>query len=337
MKSFTYFDYIKCIHTLRLNAVLQLAEEGVSYKLEKNKQNKEQDNLLKDILKSEKEMAKFINDFLEPNENIESKNLITYTNNYITKKYKSKEADLIYYLKNQDVFFLVEHQSKVDDKMPYKILNICIDIIQEWSRARSLRQEMKYPIVVPIIIYTGCEKWKIPKDYDRRQISNYVLEKNKIDLEYNLIELNRLSKKYLLQKKSIFSYGAILEKSRNTEELKENINIILNDIKNKGQLEEFRDVVIKSFKCSLDKTLQGQILRKIDIKIKKGENDINILYESMERKFRQNIIEKIQEEKLDTAKKLLERRIKDNVILESTQITTQQLEEIKKEMLLESK
>ena len=78
-------------------------------------------------------------------------------------------------------------------------------------------------------------------------------------------------------------------------------------------------------------------MRKIDIKIKKGENDINILYESMERKFRQNIIEKIQEEKLDTAKKLLERRIKDNVILESTQITTQQLEEIKKEMLLESK
>ena len=34
MKIFNYNDYIKCIHRLRLNAVLQLAEEGTKYHLE---------------------------------------------------------------------------------------------------------------------------------------------------------------------------------------------------------------------------------------------------------------------------------------------------------------
>ncbi len=33
-----------------------------------------------------KEMRKFINDFLEPNEKIQSQDLIKYTNSYITKK-----------------------------------------------------------------------------------------------------------------------------------------------------------------------------------------------------------------------------------------------------------
>ena len=42
MKSFTYYDYIKYIHTLRLNAIFRLAEEGNEYKLgtkEKTKEN----------------------------------------------------------------------------------------------------------------------------------------------------------------------------------------------------------------------------------------------------------------------------------------------------------
>ena len=33
MKTFTYKKYIECIHKLRLNAVLRLAEEETEYKL----------------------------------------------------------------------------------------------------------------------------------------------------------------------------------------------------------------------------------------------------------------------------------------------------------------
>ena len=140
MKVFTYKNYIKCIHTLRLNAIFQLAEENANYNINRNKINNRHDKLIKNILKDEKEMRKFINNFLEPNEKIQSQDLIKYTNSYITKKYKSKEADIVYRLKSKEVFFLVEHQSKIDNNMPYRILNYCIDIIQEWKKSKKINQ-----------------------------------------------------------------------------------------------------------------------------------------------------------------------------------------------------
>ena len=61
MKVFTYKNYIKCIHTLRLNAIFQLAEENANYNINRNKINNRHDKLIKNILKDEKEMRKRIN------------------------------------------------------------------------------------------------------------------------------------------------------------------------------------------------------------------------------------------------------------------------------------
>ena len=63
MKTFTYKQYIKCIHTLRLNAVLQLAEKSAEYKVNKNS-NYLKDKLINIIFKNKEEIAKFINNFL---------------------------------------------------------------------------------------------------------------------------------------------------------------------------------------------------------------------------------------------------------------------------------
>lgn len=138
MRIFTYKQYIQCIHTLRLNAVLQLAEEESEYNLKKPKKKYSHDKLVKNLLKDKKEAAELINQFLEPKKEVKSQELVLYTNSYITKKYKSKEADLVYKMKNQEVFFLIEHQSTIDNSMPYRILNYCIDIMQEWSRNKKI-------------------------------------------------------------------------------------------------------------------------------------------------------------------------------------------------------
>ncbi len=61
---------------------------------------------------------------------------------------------------------------------------------------------------------------KYQKIFKEKQISDYVFENYKIDLEYNLIEINKLSKSFLLQKQSLFGYGMIIEKSKNKQERK---------------------------------------------------------------------------------------------------------------------
>ena len=50
LKTFTYNQYIKCIHTFRLNAVMQLAEESAQYNLEYTKKKYSHDKLIKNVL-----------------------------------------------------------------------------------------------------------------------------------------------------------------------------------------------------------------------------------------------------------------------------------------------
>ena len=160
MKVFTYNDYIRSIHQLRLNAVMELAEEKNEY----GKTRNTDDKLAKIVLKDKDAVIKFINNFIKPKENLKSGDLIKYTNSFINRKYRYKEADLVYKIKNKNVFFLIEHQSTVDDTMLTRLINYCIDIIYEWSRtASNFKGKVEYPIVVPIVIYTGKEKWNIPQ------------------------------------------------------------------------------------------------------------------------------------------------------------------------------
>ena len=335
MKTFTYKDYIKCIHTLRLNAVLQLAEEGTNYKIQQNKIKNRHDKLVKNILKDEKEMSKFINDFLEPNQNVDSENLVKYTNSYITKKYKTKEADLVYKLKNKEIFFLVEHQSTIDNTMPYRILNYCIDIMQEWSKTKKIGRETRYPIVVPIIIYTGDEKWKIPRNFKEKQIGDYVFENYKIHLEYNLMEINKMSTKFLLEKRSMFGYGMIIEKSKDKLELKNNLEIIVKNIRNKKQLEEIRNIILFLLNNSLEEGSIQELLEKIDIRMKEGDNCMSSLYERLVNENIQMIRKGKREARIEIAKKLIKNKQNDESILEITEISQKDLDKLKQKILVE--
>ncbi len=329
MKVFTYKNYIKCIHTIRLNAVFQLAEEETKYSMEQKKSKNGHNKPVKRILKDEKEMAKFINGFLETNQKIDSKNLDEYTNSYFTRKYKLKETTLIYRLKNKEIFFLVEDQSNMDNSIPYRILNYCIDIMQEWSRTRNVKQRTRYPIVVPIIIYTGNERWKKTKDFKEKQIGDYVFENYKINLEYNLIEIHKLSTKFLLQKQSMFGYEMIIEKSKNKQEIKENLKIIVEHIKNKELLDKIKDRISYLLNDSLEEGTKEELLEKLDIKIAEGEDSMSSLYERLVNENRQMIRKGKKEARIEIAKRLIRRKEDDKSIREITQISQTDLEKLK--------
>lgn len=261
MKIFTYSQYIKCIHTFRLNAVMQLAEESTEYKLNATEKKCSHDKLIKDILQNKKEATKFINQFLEPREEVRETELVRYTSYYIAKKYNSKEADLIYKLKNQDIFFLIEHQSTIEPNMPYKMLNYCLDIMREWSKNKKTGRNTSYPIVVPILIYTGNQKWKMPKRFKEKPINNYVLERYKMEMEYNFIDINKLPKQMLLEKHTMFSYVMFLKKAQNREELIESLNTIIKSTGSKGNLEQLANT-IKVLDGALEHKIQQNLIEE---------------------------------------------------------------------------
>ena len=348
MNIFTYYDYIKCIHNINLKNVERLAEESEEYrliptkdkKLQLNEKSKDKphDKLIKNILKDKNELANLVNQFLKPRQILKSENLQKYTNSYITKKYKSKEADIVYKMKDQKMYFLIEHQSTIDYNMPYRILNYCIDIIQEWTKEKRSKKIAKYPIIVPIVIYTGEQRWKVPLNYKEQQIKITTYEKYRIDLAYNLIDINNYNSLELLSKRTMFSYALLIEKSKDREELLKNKKLIIKNEKDKDILEKLADIIVYLLGEILEENEQNQLLEIIENKIG-GENMEALVARIMkEEKRKMKRIEKKGEEKatirekMQISKKMLDLGQEDNFIKEVTGITDKELAKIKEQI-----
>ena len=278
MRIFTYYDYIKSIHSVRRKYINGLAEESEKYNLiatnEGKKENKPHDKLIKEILKDKKELVNLINKFLKPNEEIFEDNIEKYTNSYITKKYKSKEADIVYKMKDKDMYFLIEHQSTVDYNMPFRLLNYCIDIVNEWKKEEK-NKKSKYPLIVPIVIYTGQARWNIPRNFKDQQIKITTFEEYRINLEYNLIDVNTYQTKELIEKNTMFSYALIMEKSKDKECFVRNIKLIVEKENNKERLDKIWEITTYLFGGILGEEGQEEISKIINEKV--GEKDMESL------------------------------------------------------------
>lgn len=238
MKTFTYKDYIKCIHTLRLNAVFKLAEESSKYSLDST--DVEDKKIIKNILKHKKQMAKFINIFLDLNETIDSKNLMEYNNEYISTKYKLDKNKLMYKYKNKEIIFIVDEIFEFDNIILYEIINYCIGIMQEWNLTNKIRGENKYPVIVPILIYTGNKKINNIGKNNSGKISDYIFKNYDINLNYNLIDINKININYLKNKNSLLSNGIIIEKSKDKKELQNNVEKLIEGIKDRTEYKEVK-------------------------------------------------------------------------------------------------
>ena len=71
----------------------------------------------------------------------------------------------------------------------YKIFNLAMEIINYWNN-NMMKKSLRYPIVIPIVIYTGNEDWQ--ENYDFSKYINY--ENNGIYLHYNLIKAKQFIK-----------------------------------------------------------------------------------------------------------------------------------------------
>lgn len=110
---FTYEDYLNYCDSLYCHAseeILCVQEESTPYtsneQYEKKTRDKKHDKIFKEILQNSKEMAEFINNFTNHRVNVDE--LENYTENYITKDFKYKQADIVYKIKGEEIYFLVE-------------------------------------------------------------------------------------------------------------------------------------------------------------------------------------------------------------------------------------
>ena len=252
------------------NATNILKEDSETYNLNTHL-NKKHDKLFKEILSDKKEAVKFINHYL--NLCLVESDIEKYEKEFRTNGFYNIEADIVYKLKEKNVFILIEHQSSLDLKMAYRILRYKNAIIESAINKRKLKEKnYKIPKVIPIVLYTGKRKWqKLSIEDIEEKIEGY----EEIKLGYDLVDTNEFTKQQLLEDNLITSKAMLIEKSQNKEELYQNIEDIISC---KNKMEDFEyEQLEKIVKYELMGTDDKEIISKFIEKIKNREESENIM------------------------------------------------------------
>ena len=287
------------------------------------------DKIFKTVLSNAEEISKLLKKYIGLEE-IETKELEICKNEFITRNYKTRNADIIYKDKEKEIYYLIEHQSTVDKRMPERILTYCVEIIRESQRKEKRETNA---VVVPIVIYTGEKNWTVTTEFSNTQDVEEKYKEYKISLKYKLIDINKIEENEL-KEESKLSIIMLLEKQRKVSQIKNILIEMLTRIKDKELqkwLEEIiEQVVIKKLNEEDSKEVE-EILEKLG-----GESEMD---EWMDRVLRNEEREKRKILKkgkisnmIETVKKMLKNQETDEKIMLYTEVTEKELKKIKKEL-----
>ena len=225
MQIFTYNDYLDYISNKKIKKLIQNQNKKVNTKesIEKSKQEaKEKDmtekikeNLdknIEELLEDEQEVSKIINDYFKIQIcDINSENLEK-------KQFKENKKSKIFRVKEKDIYFIIKLEKTPNYNIPYIIFNECIELI------KKLKEDYKEkkPVIIPIIIYIGNEKWNIQHNNRIRYTS---FEENNMELGYNILDFNLYKTKEIKSKKSKINKYILLKKEMKIYLIDEKYNL----------------------------------------------------------------------------------------------------------------
>ena len=294
------------------------------------------DKIFRTILDKKEEALTLINQAIKSN--LKAEEIEEYTSSFVNKIFENREADTVYKYKNKNIFFLIEHQTKIDYSMPYRILEYEIEIMKSAIDIRKVKnKEYKLPLVIPIVLYKGKKKWDAKRYLEESQ---EILDGVKIKAgNYNLVNINDYTKEELLQGKTLISKMMLLEKSKSTEESIEMIEkIILNT--NKEEKELLKRVISILFGEKIGEEKTKELIGKIDggeekmlalVDMIRNENKmyINMGRKEGRKEAREEGKIKLKQQCLEIAKNLLKLNMPISQISEVTKLPEEEIEKIK--------
>ncbi len=239
--------------------------------------NNADDKIYRKMFDVKFEAVQFINEKL--NLKLREEELEKYNRSFVTNGLSNKTADIIYKIKGRNVFFLLEHQTKKDVTMPWRLVEYKVELLQGAIDIKKRgKKNFKIPLVISIVLYTGREIWNITDEIEK--IQEKLEGFDEAFGKYTLIDINKYSDEKLLNEKTYLSKISLLEKYKRDGTLAEWIKKILNEInehqdKYKGEGKEVLYLMIsKVLKSYLGKEKTESLLSNFE---KDGEDMLQIL------------------------------------------------------------
>ena len=300
---------------------------------------------MKIVLSNKKEVVKLLNDLykLKNTENeIKEAEIEECSTNFITKEFKTREADILYKIKNRNIFFLIEHQSKIDYSMSYRIFEYSKEIIDRAIDKEIIKnRKYKMPVVYPIVIYKGKRKWNAEKTMKEIQETFSGIERKDVG-EYELVDVNNYTEEELIKGEGILSKVMLIEKSRTKEDFIKKIKKLAEENYTKEEKEILEKIIYHIFLPNLDREeLEDleEIIKKLEERKEKKEMLAveEMLRKSYKKEYRKGRIVGRKEgrlegqllEKRQIVLELLRRKVDKNFIMEVAGVTEEELRKIK--------
>lgn len=198
---FSYNDFSDCMEKGKIDEIKRVEERISKYELKNGKNENTESNIIK-ILKEKYELKKFLSEFLKMDlRQLGYESDIRYYNCVKTVSDKEINNSLIAKIKEKEIFIFIKVISQIDTNISYKIFEHTFSIIKRWNEEEREINKRK-PIVIPIVIYTGKERWENFNHTYSKNINYTTWKENSIKFFYNIIQLKDLKVEDLKQKES---------------------------------------------------------------------------------------------------------------------------------------
>ena len=168
--------------------------------------------------------------------------------------------------------------------MPFRLLEYEVAIIRSAiDKSKIKNKSYKIPLVMSIVLYTGKQKWNANKYLEKSQEKIQGLN-IKIG-NYSLVDVNNYTENELLEDNTFISKMMLIEKSKNTEEIAETLEKIINRIQkeDKELLKSIIEIILEE-KIGIQKSTE--LIRKLE-----SESDSMLAIVDMIRKENQMYID----------------------------------------------
>ena len=159
---------------------------------------------------------------------IAKEDLTQVDSSFVTKEFGEFKSDVIYKHEKKNMFFyiLLEQQSTPDFSMPFRLLHyIVLLLTREFRNAnppeKRVPKDYRLPAVVPIVLYNGKEKWTPVRTFKEYTANHGEFGDYLIDFKYILFDLNRYNEDEILTTYKLLDFVFKMDLKHNSKDKKD--------------------------------------------------------------------------------------------------------------------
>lgn len=122
---------------------------------------------------------------------------------------------------------LIEHQSKVDFDMSFRILRYIVQILTDYAEEQEKKQKgitktkgFRYPPILPVVFYDGPGNWTAETSFRERVYLNDILGEYIPDFHYIVVPLSKYTNQQLVDKGDELSLIMLVDKLRSVADFR---------------------------------------------------------------------------------------------------------------------